>query len=205
MADLELTIATYRYYAGWADKITGDTIPAAGPYHAYTRKEPVGVCGQIIPWNFPMLMQSWKLAPVLATGCVSVLKPAEVTSLTALRVGELMHEAGVPDGVVNIVPGLGNEAGEAIFRHKDVDKVAFTGSTAVGMHIMRNSHDHNLKRLTLELGGKSANIIFPDADLETAVATSLFGVMMNEGQCCINGTRVFVHEDIYDAFVDRAT
>ena len=204
-ADLELTIATYRYYAGWADKIVGDTIPAAGPYHAYTRKEAVGVAGQIIPWNFPLLMQAWKLAPLLATGSVSVLKPAELTTLSALRVGELIHEAGVPDGVVNIVPGLGAEAGEAIFRHKDVDKVAFTGSTEIGMHIMRNSHDHNLKRLTLELGGKSANIIFPDADMDAAIAQSQFGLFMNQGQCCIAGTRIFVHEDIYDEFVERST
>lgn len=169
-ADLELVIANYRYYAGWADKITGDTIPAAGPFHAYTRKEPVGVAGQIIPWNFPLLMQAWKLGPLLAAGAVSVMKPAELTTLSSLRVAELMHECGLPEGVVNMVPGLGNEAGEALFRHELVDKVAFTGSTDVGLHIMRNSHDANLKRITLELGGKSANIIYPDADLDAAVA-----------------------------------
>ncbi len=178
---MQLTIDCYRYYAGWADKITGDTIPVAGPFHAYTRKEPVGVAGQIIPWNFPMLMQAWKLGPTLAAGAVSVLKPAELTSLTALRVGELIMEAGFPEGVVNIVPGLGAEAGEAIFRHKLVDKVAFTGSTAVGMHIMRNSHDENLKRLTLELGGKSANIICDDADIDAAVAQAQVGTFFNEG------------------------
>lgn len=140
-ADVQLSIDCYRYYAGWADKIHGDTIPAHGPFHAYTKKEPVGVVGQIIPWNFPMLMQAWKWGPALAAGCTIVLKPAELTSLTALRVGELALEAGIPAGVVNIVPGLGNVAGEALHKHPDVDKVAFTGSTAIGMHIMRNCHD----------------------------------------------------------------
>ena len=205
MADIQSTIDTYRYFAGWADKITGDTIPAAGPYHAYTRKEPVGVAGQIIPWNFPLLMMAWKLGPLLAAGATSVLKPAELTTLTSLRVGELMHEVGLPEGVVNIVPGLGAEAGDAIFRHQKVDKVAFTGSTAVGMHIMRNAHDDNLKRITLELGGKSANIIYPDADMDAAIAQSQFGLFMNQGQCCIAGTRIFVHEAIYDEFVERST
>ena len=134
-------IDCYKYYAGWADKITGDTIPVNGPFHAYTKKEPVGVAGQIIPWNFPLLMQAWKLGPALAAGATVVMKPAELTSLSALRVGELICEAGFPEGVVNLVPGYGAEAGEAITSHGDVDKVAFTGSTAIGLHIMKNSHE----------------------------------------------------------------
>ena len=143
--DVQLTIDCYRYFAGWADKINGDTIPSGGPHHVYTRREPVGVAGQIIPWNFPLLMQAWKTAPALAAGAVSVLKPAELTSLSALRFGELAMEAGFPDGVVNIIPGYGNEAGETLFKSPLVDKIAFTGSTAVGYHIMRNCHDRNLK------------------------------------------------------------
>src|SRR6202795_4237492 len=162
-ADLPLTIACYRYYAGWADKIQGKTIPVQGRYFTYTKHEPVGVVGQIIPWNFPLLMQAWKLAPALAAGCTSVLKPAEQTPLTALRVGELMLEAGFPDGVVNILPGYGPTAGAAIARHMDVDKVAFTGSTEVGHLIMRAAADSNLKRVTLELGGKSPNMVFAAA------------------------------------------
>lgn len=204
VADVQLTIDCYRYYAGWADKIHGDTIPSQGPYHVYTRKEPVGVAGQIIPWNFPMLMQAWKWGPTLASGSVSVLKPAELTSLTALRVGELAMEAGFPEGVVNVVPGYGAEAGEALHQHPQVDKVAFTGSTAVGYHIMRNCHDQNLKRVTLELGGKSAKIIMDDADVDQAVASAQMGLFFNMGQCCIAGSRVFVHEKIYDEFVEKA-
>ena len=170
--DLALAVKVYRYYAGWADKITGDVMPNFGPYFAYTRQEPVGVCAQIIPWNFPMVMQAWKLGPLLACGAVSVMKPAEQTPLTALRIGELIMEAGFPEGVVNLLPGLGEEAGRPLAQHKDVDKVAFTGSTEVGLEIMRNSHKHNLKRVTLELGGKSANIIFDDAPIEKAIAQS---------------------------------
>src|SRR6185503_19364939 len=154
-ADLPLTVDCYRYYAGWADKIDGKTIPISGPYFCYTRHEPVGVVGQIIPWNFPLLMQAWKLGPALAAGCTVVLKPAEQTPLTALRVGEMIQEAGFPDGVVNIVPGFGETAGAAIARHMDVDKVAFTGSPEVGHLIMKAAAETNLKRVTLELGGKS--------------------------------------------------
>jgi aldehyde dehydrogenase (NAD+) len=178
-ADVQLSIDCIRYYAGWADKIHGDVIPAHGPFHAYTRKEPVGVAGQIIPWNFPLLMQAWKLGPALSAGCTVVMKPAELTSLSALRVGELICEAGFPNGVVNLVPGLGAEAGEAITASPLVDKVAFTGSTAVGMHIMRTAHSDNLKRITLELGGKSANIIMDDADIDAAVAQSQLGLFFN--------------------------
>lgn len=203
-ADLQLTIDCYRYYAGWADKIHGETIPAAGPYLAYTKKDPVGVAGQIIPWNFPLLMQAWKLGPALAAGCTVVMKPAELTSLTALRVGELITEVGFPNGVVNILPGWGKEAGEAIVGHGDIDKVAFTGSTAVGLHIMKSAHEKNLKRITLELGGKSANIIMDDADIDAAIEQSRFGLFFNMGQCCTAGSRVFVHEAIYDEFVRKA-
>ena len=160
----------FRYYAGWADKIHGQTIPVAGPYNAYTKKDPVGVCAAITPWNFPLGMQSFKLAPALAAGCSVVLKPAELAPLTSLRVGEILMEAGIPNGVVNIIPGFGNVAGEALIRHKDVDKISFTGSTAIGLHIMKNAHEANLKRITLELGGKSANIIMDDADLDLAIA-----------------------------------
>ena len=169
-ADIALTIKTYRYYAGWADKIHGKTIPISGPYFCYTREEPVGVAAQIIPWNFPALMQAWKMGPALASGCTIVLKPAEQTPLTALRIGELIMEAGFPEGVVNILPGYGPSAGQALAQHKLVDKVAFTGSTEIGYEIMRTAHKHNLKRITLELGGKSANIIMDDADIDHAIA-----------------------------------
>ena len=169
-ADIPLVVKTYRYYGGWADKIHGQTIPISGPYLCYTKEEPVGVCAQIIPWNFPLLMQAWKLGPALAAGCTVVMKPAEQTPLSALRVGELLMQAGFPEGVVNIIPGSGSVAGKALAQHPDVDKVAFTGSTEVGYEIMRNSHKHNLKRITLELGGKSANIIMDDADIDLAIA-----------------------------------
>lgn len=203
-ADLPLTIACYRYYAGWADKVQGRTIPINGPYFCYTRLEPVGVVGQIIPWNFPLLMQAWKLAPALATGNTVVLKPAEQTPLTALRVGELILEAGFPAGVVNILPGYGPTAGGAIARHMDIDKVAFTGSTEVGHLIMEASAKSNLKRVTLELGGKSPNIVFADADLDQAVEGSHFALFFNQGQCCCAGSRLYVEEKIYDEFVDRS-
>ncbi len=203
-ADLPLTIACYRYYAGWADKVQGRTIPINGPYFCYTRLEPVGVVGQIIPWNFPLLMQAWKLAPALATGNTVILKPAEQTPLTALRIGELALEAGFPAGVVNILPGYGPTAGGAIASHMDIDKVAFTGSTEVGHLIMEASAKSNLKRVTLELGGKSPNIVFADADLDQAVEGSHFALFFNQGQCCCAGSRLFVEEKIYDEFVERS-
>ncbi len=202
-ADLPLTIACYRYYAGWADKIHGKTIPVNGPYFCYTRHEPVGVVGQIIPWNFPLLMQAWKLAPALACGCTSVLKPAEQTPLTALRVGELILEAGFPPGVVNILPGFGPTAGQAIARHNGIDKVAFTGSTEVGHLIMEAAAQTNLKRVTLELGGKSPNIVFADTDLDAAAQGSHFGLFFNQGQCCCAGSRLFVEQSIHDKFVEK--
>ena len=203
-ADLPLTIACYRYYAGWADKIQGKTIPIAGPYFCYTRHEPVGVVGQIIPWNFPLLMQSWKLAPALAAGCTVVLKPAEQTPLSALRVGELIVEAGFPPGVVNILPGFGPTAGAAIASHPDIDKVAFTGSTEVGHLIMEAAAKSNLKRVTLELGGKSPNIVFADADLDAAIEGAHFALFFNQGQCCCAGSRLFVEEKVYDQFVEKS-
>src|SRR5271169_6476083 len=203
-ADLPLTIACYRYYAGWADKIHGKTIPVNGPYFCYTRHEPVGVVGQIIPWNFPLLMQAWKLGPALACGCTVVMKPAEQTPLSALRVGELALEAGFPEGVLNLLPGYGPTAGAAIARHMDVDKVAFTGSTEVGHLIMEAAAQTNLKRVTLELGGKSPNIVFADADMDQAIEGAHFALFLNQGQCCCAGSRLFVEENVYDEFVDKS-
>jgi len=202
-ADLPLTLDCYRYYAGWADKNEGRTIPVNGGYFTYTRHEPVGVVGQIIPWNFPLLMQAWKWGPALACGCTVVLKPAEQTPLSALRVGELALEAGFPPGVINIVPGYGETAGAAISEHMDVDKVAFTGSTEVGKLILQAAGRSNLKRVTLELGGKSPNIVLADANMDAAVEGSFFGLFFNQGQCCCAGSRLFVEEKIHDEFVER--
>jgi aldehyde dehydrogenase (NAD+) len=201
-ADLPLVIDCYRYYAGWADKNEGKTIPINGNYFCYTRHEPVGVAGQIIPWNFPLLMQAWKWGPALATGCTIVLKPAEQTPLSALRVAELAQEAGIPDGVINVVPGFG-EAGAAIAEHLDVDKVAFTGSTEVGKLIMQAAGRTNLKRVTLELGGKSPNIVFADADMNAAVEGAFVGLFLNQGQCCCAGSRLFVESHVHDEFVEK--
>ena len=203
-ADLKLTVACFRYYAGWADKIQGKTIPIGGDYFCYTRLEPVGVVGQIIPWNFPLLMLAWKLAPALAAGNTIVMKPAEQTPLTALRVGELIVEAGFPPGVVNILAGYGPTAGAAIANHMDVDKVAFTGSTEVGHLIMEAAAKSNLKRVTLELGGKSPNIVFADADMDEAIEGSHFALFFNQGQCCCAGSRLFVEEKGYDEFVEKS-
>ncbi len=200
--DLPLVVNVLRYYAGWADKIHGQTVPIRGNYFCYTRREPVGVAGQIIPWNFPMLMVAWKWGPALAAGCTVVLKPAEQTPLSALRMGELALEAGFPAGVINIVPGFGETAGDAIVRHKGVDKVAFTGSTCVGQVIMRNAAD-TLKRVTLELGGKSPNIVFADADIDAAVDGAMLGLYLNQGQCCCAGSRLFVQEKAYDEMVEK--
>ena len=204
LSDLGLVISCYRYYAGWADKVQGKTIPINGPYFCYTRHEPVGVVGQIIPWNFPLLMQAWKLAPALATGNTVVMKTAEQTPLSALRVGELIVEAGFPPGVVNILSGYGPTAGAAIARHMDIDKVAFTGSTEVGHLIMEAAAKSNLKRVTLELGGKSPNIVFADADMDAAIAGSHDALFFNQGQCCCAGSRVFVEEKCYDEFVAKS-
>lgn len=204
-ADLPMVINTFRYYAGWADKITGETIPvdnAGGEYFCYTRREPVGVCGQIIPWNFPMLMVAWKWAPALACGNTIVLKPAEQTPLTALRLGELAMQAGFPPGVINIVNGFGETAGDALVRHPDVDKIAFTGEYRTAQLIMANAAA-TLKRITFELGGKSPNIVFADADLDQAVDGALMGIFFNQGEVCCAGSRLFVEQKIHDEFVDR--
>ncbi|RUR72773.1 aldehyde dehydrogenase family protein [Chlorogloeopsis fritschii PCC 9212] len=202
--DIELVIACYRYFAGWADKVHGKTIPINGPYFCYTRHEPVGVVGQIIPWNFPLLMQAWKLSPALATGNTVVMKTAEQTPLSALRIGELIIEAGFPPGVVNILSGYGPTAGAAIARHMDIDKVAFTGSTEVGHLIMEAAAKSNLKRVTLELGGKSPNIVFADADLDKAIEGAHDALFFNQGQCCVAGSRLFVEERCYDEFVAKS-
>jgi acyl-CoA reductase-like NAD-dependent aldehyde dehydrogenase len=199
--DVPLAIAHFRYYAGWPTKIEGETIPVATPeMFVYTRKEPVGVCGQIIPWNFPLLMAAWKLAPALAAGCTVVLKPAEQTPLTALRLGQLALEAGFPEGAINVVTGDG-DTGSALVDHPGVAKVAFTGSTAVGRQIGEKC-GRALKRVTLELGGKSPNIILPDADLDAAVKGSFQGIYFNSGQACDAGSRLFVHSSQYDQVVD---
>src|SRR6202140_649696 len=203
-ADLPLTIACYRYFAGWADKLQGKTIPVNGSYFTYTKHEPVGVVAQIIPWNFPLLMQAWKLGPALSTGCTVVMKPAEQTPLSALRVGELALEAGFPPGVLNLLPGYGPTAGAALARHMDVDKVAFTGSTEVGHLVMKAAAESNLKRVTLELGGKSPNIVFADADMDKAIEGSHFALFFNQGQCCCAGWRFFVEAMVYDEFVERS-
>jgi len=203
--DLSLTIKCIRYYAGWADKTHGKTIPVDGNFISYTRHEPIGVCGQIIPWNFPLLMQAWKLGPALATGNVVVMKLAEQTPLSGLAVADLVREAGFPPGVVNILAGFGPTAGAAISEHMDVDKVAFTGSTEVGHIIQKAAGGSNLKRVTLELGGKSPLIVMDDADLDFAVETAHFALFFNQGQCCCAGSRLMVQEGIYDEFVKRAT
>jgi acyl-CoA reductase-like NAD-dependent aldehyde dehydrogenase len=202
--DLPAVIDVLRYYAGWADKIQGKTIPVDGPFFAYTRHEPVGIVGQIIPWNFPLLMFAWKIGPALAAGNVIILKPAEQTPLTALYLASLILEAGFPKGVVNVIPGYGPTAGAGITEHYDIDKVAFTGSTEVGKIIQVAAAKSNLKRVTLELGGKSPNIIFADSDLDYAIEMSHFALYFNQGQCCCAGSRTFVEESIYDEFVRRS-
>jgi len=201
--DIPGAIATFRYYAGWADKLTGKTVNFDGPYHVYTKHQPIGVCGQIIPWNFPLCMFAWKIAPAIACGNVVVIKPAEQTPLTAVYMGSLFKEAGFPPGVINIIPGYGPTAGAAISNHMDVNKVAFTGSTEVGQLIMQAAGKTNLKRVTLELGGKSPLIILPDADLDEAAATAHMAIFTNMGQVCTAGSRLFVHEDVYDKFVEK--
>ncbi|XP_033749615.1 retinal dehydrogenase 1-like [Pecten maximus] len=201
--DLVLVIKCIRYYAGWTDKICGKTIPMDGEFFCYTRHEPVGICGQIIPWNFPLLMMAWKLGPALACGNVVVLKPAEQTPLTALYIASLIKEAGFPPGVVNVIPGYGPTAGAAISEHNDIDKVAFTGSTEVGQIVMQAAARTNLKRVTLELGGKSPNVVFADADLDIAVNACHNGLFFNMGQCCCAASRTYVQEEVYDAFTKK--
>jgi len=202
VADIAGSARTFRYYAGWPTKIYGETNPSDPSTFNYTLREAVGVCGQIIPWNFPLSMASWKVAPALACGNTIVLKPAEQTPLTAIRLGELIQEAGIPDGVVNIITGFGPGAGSSIAEHPDIDKVAFTGSTEVGKLILKASAG-NLKRVSLELGGKSPNIIFRDSDLDAAVQSATRGVFFNSGQVCTAGTRIFVEQPVYDEVVER--
>lgn len=201
-ADIPLMIKTFRYFAGWADKVYGQTIPVEGDFFCYTRKEPVGVAGQIIPWNFPLLMACWKWGPALATGCTIVMKPAEQTPLSVLRLGELAMEAGYPKGVVNIVNGFGETAGDAIVKHPGVDKIAFTGHYETAQMIM-SSASKTLKRLTFELGGKSPNVVFADADIDSAVNGAMAGIFFNQGEVCCAGSRLFVEEEIHDEFVER--
>ncbi len=201
-ADVVLAVDCLRYYAGMADKIQGDTIPIRGNYFCYTRREPVGVVGQIIPWNFPMLMAAWKWGPALAAGCTIVMKPAEQTPLTCLRMARLAQKVGIPDGVINVIPGFGPTAGGAIVEHPEIDKIAFTGEHITAQIIMRNAAA-TLKRLTFELGGKSPNIIFADCDMDAAVRGAHFGLFFNQGQCCCAGSRVFVEDSIHSEFVER--
>ncbi|HYX42624.1 MAG TPA: betaine-aldehyde dehydrogenase [Pyrinomonadaceae bacterium] len=200
--DLPQVVENFEYFAGYATKIEGETIPVPGQFFNYTLREPLGVCGQIIPWNFPLLMAAWKLAPALAAGNTIVLKPAEQTPVTALELGKLMQEAGFPEGVVNIVPGYGETAGAALAAHPGIDKIAFTGSTEVGKLIARAAAD-NLTKVSLELGGKAPNVVFADADLDQAVNGALMGIFYNQGQVCCAGSRIFLDERIKDEFLER--
>ncbi len=202
MIDIRESIDCFRYYAGWADKIAGDVIPVPGPYLNYTRREPVGVCGAIIPWNYPLQMAAWKVAPALACGNTVVLKPAEQTPLTALELARVAAEAGLPAGVLNVVPGFGESAGAAMVEHPEIDKIAFTGSTAVGRMIQRNSAS-TLKKISLELGGKSPNIVLEDADIDAAVRGASMAIFYNSGQACTAGSRLLVQESIRDEFVEK--
>jgi len=201
--DVTESAATFRYYGGWADKIHGKVIEQAPGKFAYTKHEPVGVCGQIIPWNFPLLMFSWKIAPALAAGCTVVIKPSELTPLTAAYMTKIFTEAGVPKGVINVVCGYGQTVGNALSSSQKVDKVAFTGSTAVGRKVMEEASKSNIKKVTLELGGKGANIIFEDADISEAVKYAAQGIFFNHGQTCCAGSRIFVQRKIYDEFAKK--
>jgi acyl-CoA reductase-like NAD-dependent aldehyde dehydrogenase len=200
--DLPQVVENFEYFAGYATKIEGETIPVSGQMLNYTVREPLGVCGQIIPWNFPLLMAAWKLAPALAAGNTIVLKPAEQTPVTVLELGKLVQEAGFPDGVINIVPGYGETAGAALAAHTGIDKIAFTGSTEVGKLIARAAAD-NLTKVSLELGGKAPNIVFADADIEQAVNGAMMGIFFNQGQVCCAGSRLFLEESIKDEFLAR--
>ena len=200
--DISISVETLRYYGGWADKITGDTLPVSGPFFAYTLREPVGVVGAIVPWNFPLNIATWKYAPALAAGCTVVLKPASETPLTALAMAEVMLEAGFPPGAFNVVPGGGSTAGTALVKHPGVDKISFTGSTEIGKQIMREAAD-TVKRLTLELGGKSPNIVFADADLKAAVKGAQNGIFYGKGEVCAAGSRLLVEASVHDEVVEQ--
>jgi betaine-aldehyde dehydrogenase len=202
MLDVPRTAGCFRYFGGMADKFQGETIPVDAGFLNYTLREPLGVVGQVVPWNFPLMFTSWKMAPALAAGNTIVLKPAEITPLTTLKIAELMREAGMPAGVVNILPGLGNVAGQYIAEHPDIAKIAFTGSTATGKRIVQASAG-NLKKVQLELGGKGANIVFEDANLIAAVNGAAWAIFHNQGQACIAGSRLVLHENIADAFLEK--
>ena len=200
--DVSMTIETLRYYAGWADKLSGETVPVEGPYFTYIRREPVGVVGAIVPWNFPLNIAGWKFSPALAAGCTVVLKPATETPLTALAMADVMREAGLPAGAFNVVPGAGSTAGAALVRHPGVDKISFTGSTEVGKRLMKDAAD-TVKRLTLELGGKSPNIVFADADLGAAVKGAQNGIFYGKGEVCAAGSRLLVESKVKDQVVEQ--
>lgn len=200
--DVGMVANCFHYFSGWATKLAGQTLPVNPAFFTYTLREPVGVIGAIIPWNFPMIMVGWKCAPALAAGNTVVLKPAELTPLTAIRIGELALEAGIPPGVLNVVPGPGSVAGEALVKHPGVDKISFTGSTPVGQHLMRTAAD-TVKKLTLELGGKSPNIVFADADLEAAVRGATTGIFYGKGEVCAAGSRLLVERSVYDEVVEK--
>jgi aldehyde dehydrogenase (NAD+) len=201
--DMKPAADIFCYYSGWVRALHSEVIPVDGPYLNYTLREPVGVVGMITAWNYPMLLAAWKVAPALATGCTCVIKPSEMTPLTTLRLAEICQEAGVPDGAVNVVTGYGPEAGEALARHMDVDKIAFTGSIRSARALLKASGESNLKRLSLELGGKSPNVIFPDADLDAALPAAFWAIYANKGEVCSAGSRLLLHEEIHDEFVER--
>lgn len=201
-ADVNPAIDAVRYYAGWVRRIFGETIPVDGPYLNFTMREPVGVVGAIVPWNYPVCIAMWKLAPALACGCSVVLKPSELTPLTALKIAGYAMEAGIPEGVLNVVTGYGPTTGEAMSRHMDIDKISFTGSIRTARSLMKASGESNLKRLSLELGGKNPNIIFPDADLNEALKSAFSGIFSNKGEVCSSGSRLLLHQDIHDQFLD---
>lgn len=202
-ADINPGIDSFRYYAGWVRRIYGETIPVDGPYLNYTLREPVGVVGAIVPWNYPTCIATWKLAPALACGCSVILKPSELTPLTALKLAELCIEAGIPEGVVNVVTGYGTSAGHAMAMHMDIDKISFTGSIRTGRALLKASAESNLKRISLELGGKNPNIIFPDCDFDEAVESAFWGIYANKGEVCSAGSRLLVHERVYDEFLKK--
>ena len=201
-ADVAPAADCFHYYAGWVRKLYGETIPVDGPYLNYTLREPVGVVGAIVPWNFPLQTAAWKVAPALASGCSVILKPSELTPLNALRFAEICLEAGLPEGALTVVTGYGPTTGEILALHEDVDKISFTGSIATARKLLQNSAVSNLKRLGLELGGKSPNIVFPDADFDAAVRAALWGVFGNKGEMCTAASRLLLHDDIYDRFLE---
>lgn len=201
--DINPGIDSFRYYAGWVRRIYGETIPVDGPFLNYTLREPVGVVGAIVPWNYPTCIATWKIAPALACGCSVVLKPSELTPLTALKLAELCAEAGVPEGVLNVITGYGATTGDAMARHMDIDKISFTGSIRTARSLLKASAESNLKRLSLELGGKNPNIIFPDCDFDQAVDAAFWGIYANKGEVCSAGSRLLVHESVHDRFVDK--